>query len=59
MSKTFELYACSTSLAHELGHGDPGPWKFYLKPEDVPCAQAFENLCSPIKVTVTWDDCDE
>lgn len=56
--KTFDVYICSTTLIHELGQGDPGPWKFYLNPEDIKCCQEEINgkhFCKPVKVTLSWD----
>lgn len=58
--KSIEVYMCSTSVHHELGHGDPGPWKIYLTPEEITCCRTDDievsYTCCPVKMTLTWEE---
>jgi hypothetical protein len=57
--KTFDVYICSTTLTHELGQGDSGPWKVYLNPQDIECCKNGIGVlcdCVPVKVTMSWEE---
>jgi hypothetical protein len=57
--RTFDVYVCSTTLIHELGQGDSGPWRIYLNSEDIECCKNKIGelcMCKPVKVTLSWNE---